>query len=115
MPQIPEEYYEKALANGISRTTLYNRVSRGWDLEQAIARSAVLKAIATPPDHKKESLRKNSRFYGVQRGKVRTLKMPVEYEERLNQAIAKSGLTEMDFLTQIIVDYLDAQDELPKP
>jgi hypothetical protein len=66
MPQIPEEYYEKALANGISRTTLYNRVSRGWDLEQAIARSAVLKAIATPPDHKKESLRKNSRFYGVQ-------------------------------------------------
>ncbi|WP_067776717.1 hypothetical protein [Nostoc sp. NIES-3756] len=79
MPQIPEKYYEKALANGISRTTLYNRVSRGWDLDQA---------IATPPDHKKESLRKNSRFYGVQRGKVRTVKMPVEYEEKLNQAIA---------------------------
>jgi hypothetical protein len=68
-PQIPEEYYKKALEAGISRTTLYNRVSRGWNLE---------KAISTPPDHKKESLRKNSRFYSVERGKVRTVKMPVE-------------------------------------
>lgn len=25
MPQIPEEYYEKALANGISQATLYNQ------------------------------------------------------------------------------------------
>ncbi|HEY9804456.1 MAG TPA: hypothetical protein V6D25_29255 [Leptolyngbyaceae cyanobacterium] len=73
-----------------------------WDLE---------KASTIPADHKKESLRKKSRFYGVERGKARTLKMPVEYDEKLNQAIAASGLTEMDFLTQIVVDYLDGQGD----
>lgn len=95
--KIPDEFYERAEANSVSRTTLYNRVERGWDIERA---------IATPPDHKKESLRKKSKFYGAKRGKARIVKVPIEYEEKLNKAIAQSGLTEMDFLTEVIVDYL---------
>ena len=102
MTQIPSEYYERAALIGISNQTLYNRVNRGWDLEAA---------ATTPPDHKKESLRRNSRFYGVPRGKVRTVRMPLELEEVLNEAIASSGLTEMDFLTEIVASYLERQEE----
>jgi hypothetical protein len=57
--KIPEEFYEIAKSNGISPTTLYNRVEKGWEIE---------KASSSPPDHKKESQRIKSRFYGVSRG-----------------------------------------------
>lgn len=100
MTQIPNEHYERAAANGVSPQTLYNRVCRGWDIELA---------INTPPDHKKQSLRERSRFYGMVRGKSRSIKVPIQYEDQLNQEVAKSGLTELDFLTEIVVNWLEAQ------
>ncbi|MBD2503956.1 hypothetical protein [Anabaena azotica] len=54
-------------------------------------------------------MRERSRLYGMVRGKSITIKVPIQYEDQLNQAVAASGLTELDFLTEIVVNWLEAQ------
>lgn len=98
-----------ARSNGITRATVYRRVNdRGWSIEDA---------ITIPTDPLKESRRQQSKFYGLERGKKAfSTKMPLDYEginweEKLNAAIAKSGLTSVDYIAEALVEYLKIKNQ----
>lgn len=99
MEKLSKEIIEAAAMNGISRATVYRRVKdKGWKIEDA---------IAIPPDNRRNSLkRQSSILYRETRGKLRSFKLPIENEEEWQQLVDKSGLTELDFATEIILKYL---------
>ena len=100
---LPDKYKEKALENGISIQTVYQRIKRGWDLDRAVTQKP-----KTPPHLSKgrdEGMikagdrPKGSKTYGFVYYKDR--------EEKLDQAIAESGLSISDFMSNIVDEYLD--------
>ena len=109
MDKISKKDFEIAESKGISRRTVYRRVKdMKWSVERA---------IATPTDNKQNSKRERSKLYGVERGKLRSFKLPIENEEDWKDLVAESGLTEMDLATEIILEYLSKRRQTgnPKP
>lgn len=94
--KVDKESLVIAKQNGISTTTVYNRVNRGWNLE---------KAITIPTDHNLNSKREQSKLFSRKRGKTRITKLPAEWEEKYEQHLEDSGLTEIDFIAEIIGKY----------
>ena len=86
--------------NEIPRTTLYRRISSGWDLERA---------ISEPPkraNNKKRKRNEDGIFVDTGKGKQRGFTIPEEWEPVLEQAVADSGLTQSEWVGKVIVDKL---------
>ena len=97
--KVPPEKMAIADANGIPRSTLYNRINGGWDID---------KAITEPPRKKAIKLERNEEgiFVGSGKGKARHFSLPEELDEKLDKAIAKSGLAPSQWIEQVITNKL---------
>lgn len=95
---IPPEKMAIAEKNGIPRTTAYNRVRAGWDLDEAV----------TKPSRKVASMKRNEEgiFEGTGKGKTRGFTVREEWETVLEKAIADSGLTQSEWVEKTIIDSL---------
>ena len=97
--KVPPEQMAIADANGIPRSTLYNRINNGWDIE---------KAISQPPRKKAVNLERNEEgiFVGAGKGKTRHFSLPEELDEKLDKAIAKSGIAPSQWIEEVITKKL---------
>lgn len=96
---VPPDKMAIAEKNGIPRTTLYNRIRAGWDVEDAISKPS--KKIAGKKERNEEGF-----FVGIGKGKPRGFTVKEEWDSVLDQAIADSGLTQSEWVEKIIVDKL---------
>ncbi|MGL5941135.1 MAG: CopG family transcriptional regulator [Waterburya sp.] len=96
---VPPEKMALADANGIPRSTLYNRINNGWDVDRA---------ISEPPKKKAVTLERNEEgiFVGAGKGKTRHFSLPEELDEKLDKAIAKSGLAPSQWIEEAITNKL---------
>jgi predicted DNA-binding transcriptional regulator AlpA len=95
MGKICKEELEIAATNGISKSAVYRRVNqKGWTVWDAITTS-------TNPGMIEE--RKKSILFSVKLGKIRQCQLPSEIDEALDLAIEASGLTEKDYLSELIL------------
>ncbi len=96
MGKITKKQWAIAKANQVPRTTVYKRIQRGWDVE---------KAVGTPP---KEQVRhkEGGRFAGKTKGKPRSFRMPVDWDEKMDEAITESGLSEGEWIAIALVNKL---------
>lgn len=86
-----------AESNEIPKVTVYKRLDRGWDVE---------KAITKPTRKPKNVKREDGLFVDSGRGKRRYFSLPVKWEDDLKKAIADSGLSESEWIEQVIIDRL---------
>lgn len=94
-----------AESNGIPLQTAYKRLQRGWEVERA---------ITTPP--KAAPGQKLNREMGEfttnePKGKQRSIRLPAEWDEKADQAIAESGLTQSEWIGMAVVEYLKKQQK----
>ncbi|MDJ0743346.1 MAG: hypothetical protein QNJ32_08290 [Xenococcaceae cyanobacterium MO_167.B27] len=96
---VPPDKLAIAIKNKISRTTLYNRIRAGWDID---------KAISEPPRKRTVNLERNEAgvFVGVGKGKQRTFSLPKDLDEKLDMAIAESGLSPSQWIEETIINKL---------
>ncbi|MDJ0591710.1 MAG: hypothetical protein QNJ72_17220 [Pleurocapsa sp. MO_226.B13] len=82
---VPPEKMAIAEKNNIPRTTLYNRIRAGWDLDRAISE----------PPRKTVKIERDEEgtFVGANKAKPRYFSLPVELDEKLEKIIEKSGKT----------------------
>ena len=102
--KLPDEYKERAIANGLSIQTVYARIKRGWDLE---------KAVTEPPKKTAPHVLQSARLEGmIQSGSrpkshlSRAFNFYQDSEELLDRAIASSGMIKSDFYCHAIEQYL---------
>jgi hypothetical protein len=96
---VPPDKMAIAEKNGIPRTTLYNRIRAGWDIDEAISKPS--KKIAGEKQRNEEGF-----FIGTDKGKSRAFRVKEEWQEALDQAIADSGLTQSEWVEKVIIDKL---------
>ena len=96
---VPPDKMAIADNNGIPRTTLYNRIRAGWDIN---------KAISEPPRKKAVTLERNEEgtFVSAGKGKTRHFSLPEELDEKLDKAIAKSGLAPSQWIEETVINRL---------
>lgn len=95
---VPPDKMAIAEKNNIPRTTLYNRIRSGWDIE---------KAISEPPRRTVKIERdKEGTFIGIGKGKPRGFTVREEWEKALETAIADSGLTQSEWVEKVIINKL---------
>jgi hypothetical protein len=102
---LTDEQLAIAEQNGIPKVTVYKRLDRGWDIEEAIA-----KPTRKPGNVK----RKDGLFVDAGRAKARFFSLPVEWDEKLTSAIALSQISEREWIEQTIIDKLKAQKKQAK-
>lgn len=94
---VPPEKMAIAQKNGIPRTTVYNRLRAGWDIEEAI----------TKPSRKSNRKRDSEgNFIGIGKGKTRSFTLPNEWDDKLDLAVSNSNLNQSDFLASIVIKEL---------
>lgn len=95
---VPAEKMAIAEKNGIPRTTVYNRIRSGWDIEEAI----------TKPSRGSRNKKRDSEgnFTGIGKGKTRSFNLPKEWDKELDLAIGNSNMNQSDFLCQVVIDKL---------
>jgi hypothetical protein len=97
---LTDEQLAIAENNGIPKVTVYKRLDRGWDVEEAI----------TKPTRKPgNSKRQDGLFVDAGRAKVRYFSLPVEWDEKLKQAIELSQINEREWIERVIIDKLKTQ------
>ncbi len=96
-PEITKEQWAIADSHNIPRVTVYKRLQRGWDVERS---------ITTPPKSEPRQERSDGRFSGDEKGKPRSIRLPKEWDEELDQAIAESGMSQSDWIAEVIVNKL---------
>ncbi len=98
--KLPEEYKEKAIANNLSISTVYRRLGRGWGLERACTEKPLNKNY--PKDREINSFTSD-----------RPRNAPISFRyyddaiEKLNEAVANSGLSRSEFLAIIVEEYVN--------
>jgi hypothetical protein len=102
---LPNEYKEKAIANGINLATVYKRVQRGWDFERAVTE----KPQHQHHPHMFTYPRKEGMLQPSDRpkGKKRAFTYYKDDDEQLDKAIAESGLTGSEFICNAVEEYLE--------
>lgn len=98
--KVTQEQLAIAHNHGLATNTVYARLSRGWDLK---------KAITEPPKSSPPPLERNeegSLISDAPKGKQRSIRLPVEWDEVADRAIAESGLTQSEWVANAIVNYL---------
>lgn len=95
---VPAEKMAIAEKNGIPRTTVYNRIRSGWDIEEAI----------TKPSRGSRNKKRDSEgnFTGIGKAKPRSFTLTKEWDSKLDTAIANSDLNQSDFLAKIVIKEL---------
>lgn len=109
MPRVSKLLTDEQLAiadkNGIPKVTVYKRLDRGWDVEEAI----------TKPTRKAGNVkRQDGLFVDAGRGETKFFSLPVEWDEKLQQAIADSKLSEREWIEQAIIDRLKSKKQQTK-
>lgn len=106
--KLPDDYKKKALANKISLQTAYARIDRGWSLEDA---------VTVPPKKTKGSHLKNPRVKGMVTAnprpkgtRVYSFTIYQDLEDKLEQALANSELSNSDFLCKAVEEYLKNEE-----
>ncbi len=96
---VPPEKMTIANKNRIPKTTLYNRIRAGWDIERAISEPS-----KKTKDKKKRN--KEGTFADTGKGRPRGFTVKEEWDKALDQAIADSGLTQSEWVEKTIIDKL---------
>ena len=109
MPRVSKLLTDEQLAiakeNGIPKVTVYKRLKAGWDVEEAI----------TKPTRKVGNRkREDGLFVDAGRAKARFFSLPEEWDEKLAKAIANSGMSENEWLEQVVIDKLKSQKKQAK-
>ncbi len=94
---LPPEKVAIAERNNIPLTTVYKRLKRGWDLE---------KAITQPPRESNRKRSEEGEFIGSGKGKPRCFTLPLEWDEKLEKAIADSELNQSEWVAQVVMNKL---------
>ena len=95
-----DEQLEIAEKNEIPRVTLYKRIKAGWDVKEAI----------TKPTRKVgNKKREDGLFVDAGRAKARFFSLPVEWDDKLSEAIADSGMSESEWLEQLVIKKLKSK------
>lgn len=97
---LTDEQLAIAEKNGIPKVTVYKRLDRGWDVE---------KAITKPTRKAGNTKRKDGLFVDAGRGESRFFSLPQEWDEKLKQAIADSGVSEKEWIEQTIINKLKSK------
>lgn len=100
---LPEEYKQKAIANQLSLQTVYARIKRGWELEEAVNTPPKIKTAAHFNKRDKEG---NILSGQRPKGKHRNFTAYADMDKLLNDAIVDSGLSQSDFLAMAVEEYL---------
>lgn len=96
---VPPEKLAIAEENGIPAVTVYKRLNRGWDLEEAIAKP-------TQKAYKQRERGSLGQFADAGKGHTWRFTMPQEWDDKLRAAIAESGMSEYDYIAQIVINKL---------
>jgi hypothetical protein len=101
MPRISKLLTDEQLAiaenNGIPKVTVYKRLDRGWEIEEAI----------TKPTRKVGNVkRQDGLFVDAGRGETKFFSLPVEWDEKLKDAISDSSMSEKEWIEQTIINKL---------
>jgi len=104
---VPPDKMAIAEKNGIPRTTLYNRIRAGWDIEKAISEPS--RKVASKKKRNEEGV-----FEGTGKGKSRGFTVQEEWESALEQAIADSGLSQSEWVEKVIIDKLKRSKKYAK-
>ena len=96
---LPPEKLAIADKNNIPKTTVYNRIRAGWDIEEAITK---------PPRERKNIKDRDSEgsFAGSGKGKKRSFALPDEWDEVLDKEIEASGMIQAVYLEKVIINKL---------
>ena len=101
MPRVSKLLTDEQLAiaesNEIPKVTVYKRLDRGWDIE---------KAITKPTRKVGNTKRKDGLFVDAGRAKARFFSLPQEWDDKLKDAIAESGMSENEWLEKTIIEKL---------
>ena len=100
--KLPPEYHDKAIENNIPLSTVYNRLNRGWDLEKAVTTLPTRKTYANTQNREEGVMVPSSR----PRSKSISFSPYKDYEDLLNDAIAKSGKSRSEFIADALEHYL---------
>lgn len=102
---LTDEQLAIAEKNGIPKVTVYKRLDRGWEIEEAI----------TKPTRKAgNTKRKDGLFVDAGRGETKYFSLPVEWDDKFKQAIANSQISEKEWIEQTIIDKLKAKKKQAK-
>lgn len=109
MPRVSKLITDEQLAiaeqNGIPKVTVYKRLDRGWDIEEAISK----------PTRKAGNVkRQDGLFVDAGRGERRYFSLPVEWEKDFASAIANSEFSESEWIEQTIIDKLKSKKKQAK-
>jgi hypothetical protein len=83
--------------NGIPKVTVYKRLDRGWDLEEAITKPT-----------RKTSLERNEigEFLDRGRGRSRTITLPKEWDEIFDLEVKESNQTQSEWISEVVINQL---------
>lgn len=92
--KVKEEDLNEAIANGIPAPTFYYRISHGWDVERAkTEKPRTVKNIKERTE--------TGEYKPSDLGKIRQVRFTADLDEKIDNAIAKSGLTTVDFFRKL--------------
>jgi hypothetical protein len=99
--KLPEEYRKKALENNLSLTTVYARISRGWDLEKAVTKTP--SKIYTENNKRIEGeIQKSDR----PRSDLFSIRIYQDNEKLFQEAVKESGKSKSQFVADAVDYYL---------
>ena len=109
MPRVSKLLTEEQLAiaeeNEIPKVTVYKRLDRGWDVE---------KAITKPTRKVGNKKREDGLFVDAGRAKARFFSLPQEWDDKLTEVIAESGMSDSKWLEQLVINKLKTEKKQAK-
>lgn len=108
--KVPPEQMAIADKNGISRSTLYARLNSGWEIE---------KAISQPPKPRPQlnKLERNDDGELItaneKKGRSRSIRFPESKDDLVDEAIANSGMNQVDFIVNATLEYINTKNKKP--
>jgi hypothetical protein len=105
--KLPEEYKQKAIANGISLQTVYARIDRGWDIERAVTEDPRKNRTPIAAAIDSRDSEGNLKSVGRAKGKLISFTPYRDMEDKLQKAIKESGQSRSVFLANAIEEYLE--------
>jgi hypothetical protein len=110
MPRVSFKYgltdEDRAIAkeNGIAISTVYARLRTGWEKQRAIMEKP--RAVPFAGMERDE----NGEVIGERpKGKTRAFALPRDMDDQLDRAIAESGKTQSEFVSDLVLQYLSSK------
>ncbi|BAQ61627.1 hypothetical protein GM3708_2033 [Geminocystis sp. NIES-3708] len=98
---LPNEYKEKALSNGLALTTVYARLKRGWNIDEAVSIQPTEKTST-------HELKRDKGWLVANRAKGSSITFAIyqDLEDLFNKALQESGVTKSQFVADAVEQYL---------